>query len=102
MKNKLSIIITLVVFLCSFLPAQKTYASHAAGGEVIYEWISDSTYRVYFKFYRDCNGIQEPDPSAQICVTNSCGITGPGTGTFNAGKWTGPLPGGTINGDPVS
>lgn len=48
----------LLVFLLSFVKTTK--ASHAAGGELLYSWISDSTYKITLKFYRDCNGILEP------------------------------------------
>ncbi len=73
-------------------------ASHAAGGELIYEWISDSTYRFYFKFYRDCDGIPEPSDMT-MCYENPCsGISG----SLTMPKLTGPLPGGGVNGQEVT
>src|SRR5690606_29452452 len=51
------------------LPAKEAKASHAAGGEIIYEWIDSNTYRFYFKFYRDCTGIQEP-AQVTMCAWN--------------------------------
>ncbi len=46
-------------------------ASHAAGGELIYQWVSDSTWKFTFKFYRDCAGIPEPT-SMTLCYFNTC------------------------------
>lgn len=63
-------------------------ADHCAGGEVIYEWISDSTYRFFFKFYRDCNGIAEY-ATQDLCCYNTCTNT-----SFNVTmqKWNGTIP----------
>lgn len=72
-------------------------ASHAAGGELIYEWVSDSTYRFYFKFYRDCTGIGEPS-SVSMCYTNTCTNQ---TSSITLTKMTS-LPGGVSNGTQVS
>lgn len=66
----------LLVFLLSFVKTTK--ASHAAGGELLYSWISDSTYKITLKFYRDCSGIGEP-VSVQCgyfnVVSGYCGVT---------------------------
>lgn len=35
-------------------------ASHIAGGEITYEWISGNIYKVKLSYYRDCAGIQAP------------------------------------------
>src|SRR5688572_22947983 len=48
-------------------------ANYAAGGELIYEWISGSTYRFYLKLYRDCP-VEEPN-SVPLCFSNSCNTT---------------------------
>jgi len=61
----------LVAAYMLMLPA-RVYASHAAGGEIIYEWVSGSTYRFYLKFYRDCGGIDESS-IVSLCYFNSCG-----------------------------
>ena len=67
--KKISLLITLFFFLSGIIAEVR--ASHAAGGEIIYEWVSGSTYRVTFKFYRDCVGI--PAPTSQIvCAYNTC------------------------------
>lgn len=49
----------------------KAKADHCAGGEIAYQWLSDSTYRFYFKFYRDCTGIAE-DGAVTLCYRNTC------------------------------
>lgn len=77
--------------------SNRARASHAAGGELVYQWVSDSTYRIIFKFYRDCSGISEPG-SVQLCYINHC--------TNQAGGVTmtkmSTLPGGNSNGSQVS
>jgi gliding motility-associated-like protein len=66
-----------ILFLFLFLGAgmlvnmQKAQASHGAGAEIIYEHISDSTYRFFFKFYRDCTGAPAPG-SFTLCCFNPC------------------------------
>ena len=45
--------ILLSLFLCG-----KTYATHIVGGEIFYDRINDSTYKVTVKVYRNCfNGL---------------------------------------------
>jgi gliding motility-associated-like protein len=96
MTKRLQLALTLLVFcLLSFV--NKAEASHAAGGELIYEWVSDSTYRFYFKFYRDCNGTTE-DPSYNMCYYSACGSN---SYTQILNKVVGSLPGGGVNGQEV-
>lgn len=92
------LLVTFAILSFALMPNKEAKASHAAGGEIIYEWISDSTYRIFFKFYRDCTGISEPG-SATVCITDSCNNY---TSNIPMNKWTGALPGGGVNGDPVS
>ena len=66
-------LLLVLAFLLSFINITK--ASHCAGGELLYSWVSDSTYKITFKFYRDCIGI--PEPSSVLCYcfnpcTNFC------------------------------
>jgi hypothetical protein len=85
---------TLILFF-TLIAAVKPYnanATHASGGEIVYEWISDSTYRFFFKFYRDCTGILEPQ-SQPLCFYNSCTNT---TATYTMQKWSAPG-----NGSPI-
>jgi gliding motility-associated-like protein len=72
-------------------------ASHAAGGEIAYEWVSDSTYRLFYKFFRDCSGAPELS-EVQMCVLNTC--TGQ-SDSLMLNKLSF-LPDGTVNGSPVS
>ena len=65
----------LLVFLLSFVKTTK--ASHAAGGELLYSWISDSTYKITLKFYRDCNGIPEPGSMTCYCLNMCAPILSP-------------------------
>ena len=62
-------ILLVLAFLLSFVNTTK--ASHCAGGELLYTWISDSTYKITLKFYRDCTGIPEPTSVTCYCV-NTC------------------------------
>ena len=79
-----------LIMLFSFANIGK--ATHAAGGELTYAWVSDSTYKVTFKFYRDCSGITEPT-FFDCYFINMC--TG-NCGTFQLNKKTG------TNGQEVS
>jgi len=87
-----------VLLLCLLTAgAAQVRATHAAGGELLYEWVSDSTYRFYFKFYRDCSGIPEPD-SERMCYFNSCNGQ---NGSIYLQKMI-VLPGGILNAAEVS
>src|SRR5690606_33529156 len=97
MKSKLLSIAILCILLCGV--QKSAQASHAAGAEIIYVHISDSTYQFFFKFYRDCKGISEP-ASTNLCFYNTCTNQ---TFTVPLLKWTGSLPpDNRQNGDPVS
>lgn len=56
--------------LLALLPIQAR-ASHAAGAEITYTWVRDSTYTITYHFYRDCQGIPTPD-SVTMCYQNNC------------------------------
>lgn len=91
--------ILLAAGLCiifSFLGNQAK-ATHAAGGELVYEWVSDSTYRFIFKFYRDCGGAGEPN-SVVLCAKNTCTNQNYSRTMFKLSQ----LPGGGSNGQQVS
>lgn len=89
--------ILLLVTIISLLSIKESRASHAAGGDIIYEWISDSTYAFYFKFYRDCTGIEESQ-IVQLCIHNPCQSTTISRDLFKIDT----LPDGRPNGSPVS
>jgi gliding motility-associated-like protein len=87
------------MFTLSVLFTNTAKATHAAGGEISYEWVSDSTYRVYFKFYRDCSGAGAPgNNSVLLCITNSCTFY---SNTVYMNRIT-KLPDSSANGSPVS
>ena len=65
------LLLSLALLVMAAWPTTQAKASHAAGGEIIYEHISDSTYRFFLKFYRDCTGISEPT-GFTLCCFNPC------------------------------
>ncbi len=92
----LGLSVVLMLVLGAFAP-KKSLASHAAGSELIYNHVADSTYVFIFKFYRDCNGISAPT-TVNLCGRNSCNaLTVSSTLTQIA-----VLPGGNPNGSTVS
>ncbi len=71
MKNYFFRLVFCVLLCFGLWSSQEARADHAAGGELIYDHISDSTYAFIFKFYRDCGGI--PAPSiVEMCYSSSC------------------------------
>ena len=96
MLQKFTLSVVLGILLMSAFSVD-VKASHAAGGELVYEWVSGSTYRFYFKFYRDCSGSPEP-PNARLCILNQC----TGFNTFRTMTKMTTLPTGGTNGSQVS
>ncbi|MBL7717584.1 MAG: hypothetical protein JNL72_02010, partial [Flavipsychrobacter sp.] len=81
--RKLSHLFAALLTLLSF--GQEAKATHAAGAELVYTWITGSTYRFTFKFYRDCSGAataplgvnQNTATGLRFCYYNSCNnVTG--------------------------
>lgn len=68
MKKANTLILSLISIFVGFSPAK---ANFAAGGELIYVHLSDSTYQFFFKLYRDCTGSAEPS-TVPLCLFNSC------------------------------
>ncbi len=97
MKKLTPYALAFLFIFCLVVPRQAK-ASHGAGGELIYEWISDSTYRWFFKFYRDCSGSIEPGQQT-LCAFNPCTNQ---TYQWPMFKYTGLIPPGVANGSPVS
>ena len=100
MKKILSVLVA-IIFLAGISNTAK--ATHAAGGELIYELIPGQTnqYKFIFKFYRDCNGSPAPN-SFTMCYNNSCGAANT-TATLGLYVPQGQvLPNGNIQGAPVS
>lgn len=99
MKKCSKILIPLVAMLLFLLPSNEAKASHAAGGEIIYEWLGGNSYRFFFKFYRDCTGIAEPN-QVNLCIFNNCNNQALNR---QMQKWTGTIPPyNSNNGSPVT
>ncbi len=88
-------LVTCTILSLLFMGAlpQKAKAARAAAGEIIYEWISDSTYRFFFKHYNRCGG-PDADTIQKLCIYNSCKDT---AYHMDMIKWAGLLPGGGTN-----
>lgn len=97
MQIRSLILICVLTIVPALLIPGKARASHAAGGELVYEWLADSTYKVIFKFYRDCGGALEP-PAPTLCYRNTCD----GQVYTSTMKKSELLPGGMPNGSSVS
>jgi hypothetical protein len=68
-------LITLSILVLSFCASQSYGAMKVRGGEIIYEWLSDSTYRFFVKVYINCkdtNGIT----TFPICYYSPCDSSG--------------------------
>ena len=49
-------------------------ATHAAGAEITYEWISGSTYKIIYTFYRSCAPGATTEPTTvSCCYYATCG-----------------------------
>lgn len=76
-----------LVLLVSFLTlSNKTYATHAMGGDIWYECNGGNSYTIFFAFYRDCNGVNAPN-TVTIDYGSSC--TGTSSVTLNQVPGTG-------------
>jgi len=94
--SKISIAVILIL-LQVLLFSHKSFATHAAGGEITYQWISGSTYKVNFIFYRDCAGTTEPATVVLGYANNCTGFCS--TMTLNKAATTSA---GALNGTEVS
>ncbi len=71
MKSKY---LAFILFFFLVTGASKIYASHIAGGELVYTWVSGSKYHFIFKLYRDCTGVNVSS-TVQLCYKNACNTT---------------------------
>lgn len=69
-RTRAFLFVHLIILSVIFFP-RAVYANHCAGGELVYQWVSDSTYRFYFKCYRDCGAAAAP-ATQEMCLVNSC------------------------------
>ncbi|RYE22962.1 MAG: gliding motility-associated C-terminal domain-containing protein [Sphingobacteriales bacterium] len=65
-------LVTCLAMLGFVIKPDKARASHAAGAEIVYEYVSGNTYRFILKFYRDCDGTPPIAPSYNLCFYNHC------------------------------
>ncbi len=102
--SKIARYLVILLALAGF--AGDVKASHAAGAELTYTWVSGSTYHFTFKFYRDCNPGSAGAPAGwngsngqRFCYFNSCDGTTGFVGAIRPAFYPGTN---TPNGSPVS
>lgn len=90
------------LFVCIsllYLALPRTVKAVNAGGEIVYQWVTDSTYRVFFKYYRDCGPGAVPSLQT-LCVTNNCN---PSLNfNTNLSLYSGSISNGNVNGTFVN
>ncbi|MDI9319733.1 MAG: gliding motility-associated C-terminal domain-containing protein [Phycisphaerales bacterium] len=47
-------------------------ANRAAAGEISYKWVSASTYKLTYTFYKDCGGATAEPNTVNLCYYNTC------------------------------
>ncbi|REK06924.1 MAG: hypothetical protein DWQ44_06860 [Bacteroidetes bacterium] len=62
--------ISLLLFIS--VPTKRANATHAAGSDLTYTWISGNTFRVTVSFYRDCAGVAAPNSITLNARSASC------------------------------
>ena len=67
--QKFKTVFLLLIFITSFTEVN---ATHALGGDLMYEQLSTTEFEVTLRLYRDCNGISMSS-YAEILWTGSCG-----------------------------
>lgn len=72
MKKHLNLLLLLVI-LAAF--NSRSYGNGVLGGELIYEWLSDSTYRFIYKHTYGCPGDTAP-LTMPLCIKNPCNNSG--------------------------
>lgn len=92
MKHLLVIFISLITAATALVAK----AGEVSTAQVSYLPLDDTTYRVFIKFFRFCEGSGEPN-TMDLCVYNSCTNQ---TVTMTLQKWNGPVSAGN-NGDVV-
>ncbi len=88
--KKIFLIVALSIGTFSFNQAS---ATHAAGGELTYKLVPNTTnqYEFIFKFFRDCDGAAPAPSQVIMCYNNSCG-TPAGTQSIVLTTTDAPLP----------
>ncbi len=57
----------------SLLNSKSTFATHSAGAELSYTWISGNNFEVKASFFRDCAGVSAPNSISLNVKSASCG-----------------------------
>ena len=85
MKKFFTLVAAIAIAALSMV-SSKTYASHAVGADLTYQYVGPNQYLLTLRFYRDCAGISAP-PTVNIGYFSSCFPSGsitlnpiPGTG----------------------
>ena len=60
------------VFICCMLSFQVANATHIAGADLTYEYVSGNTYRIHLTLYRDCSGNQMQQSEIVTIKSASC------------------------------
>jgi len=76
MKKVLYYPILLVTLLITLASISKTFASHAVGGDLTYQYLGPLQYQLTFRFYRDCSGIAAPTQVTICYNSDSTGLSG--------------------------
>jgi gliding motility-associated-like protein len=71
---RIKLYLPLLFLVCLIFP-KLVQASHCAGGELTYTWVSDSTYKFTFKMYRDCSSTLALGTTFPLCYRSSCNPT---------------------------
>lgn len=59
-------------FLFLAMVAVRAHAANYKGGELLYEWLHDSTYQFTLKLYGPCDAAITPLPLTSVCYYNDC------------------------------
>lgn len=73
MKNFLKTFLISTMMMVGTLFSIETYATHTAGMDIFYRWVSDSTYKFTIIFYRNCEGptAGAPDPTVTLTARSN-------------------------------
>lgn len=60
-----------IVLCVLILNTQSTFATHSAGADIKYKYLSGNQYEVTVTFYRDCGGVAEPNSVTVNCKSQN-------------------------------
>jgi hypothetical protein len=76
-QKTLSVLRWILLFVL-MLTSQSTFATHSAGADIKYKYLSGNQYEITVTFYRDCGGVAEPNSVTVNCKSQN------GNFNFNA------------------